>query len=65
MEGHQPPWNDIFSGKVSEDDPIWKEYVESATIFDAKMVEGWTKIIDVVLVFVRVCHGSIRIRCDR
>jgi len=46
-------WKDVFNGKVSNDDPVWKEYVDAAASYDSRMVDEWTKILDVVLVFVR------------
>jgi len=46
-------WKDVFNSKVSNDDPVWKEYVDAAAAYDLRMVDEWTKILDVVLVFVR------------
>ncbi|EDR00377.1 uncharacterized protein LACBIDRAFT_334197 [Laccaria bicolor S238N-H82] len=33
-------------------DPLWEEYLEKATLFDARIIEDWNKIVDVTLVFV-------------
>jgi hypothetical protein len=38
--------------KVEQNDPVWKEYVDEARIFDTRMVDEWNKFLDVTLVFV-------------
>jgi uncharacterized protein DUF6535 len=46
-------WNDILKGNhVEKDDPLWKEYVDKAAVFDVRMVDEWNKIVDVLLVYV-------------
>ena len=42
-------WNNILKG---EDDPLWKEYLEKAAVFDARMLDELNKIVDVLLVYV-------------
>ena len=37
---------------VEEDDPLWKDYIKEATVFDNRMIDEWNKIIDTVLVYV-------------
>ena len=51
-------WNDIFKNKVEKDDPLWKEYVEKAGPFDERMIDEWNRVIDVILVYVRVPYYS-------
>ena len=46
--------NNIFKYKVEKDDPLWKQYVEKAALFDKRMVDQWNKIVDVLLVYVGI-----------
>ena len=39
-------------GKVEKDDPLWKEYLDKAAAFDARLVDEWNKTVDVLLVYV-------------
>jgi hypothetical protein len=43
-------------GKLDEDDPVWKEYVDTARDFDNKMIDEWNKLLDVTLVFVSTSY---------
>ena len=48
-------WNDIIDiieGNVKKDDSLWKEYLEGAAVFDARMVDEWNKTVDALLVYV-------------
>jgi hypothetical protein len=45
-------WNGILKGDVKKDDPLWKEYLDKAAVFDAHMVDELNKIVDVLLVYV-------------
>jgi hypothetical protein len=45
-------WNNILKGDVKMDDPLWKEYLDKAAVFDARMVDELNKIVDVLLVYV-------------
>jgi hypothetical protein len=46
-------WNDILKDNVEKDDPLWKEYLDKAAVFDVRrMVDEWNKIVDVLLVYV-------------
>ena len=45
-------WNNILKGDVRKDDPLWKEYLDKAAVFDARTVDELNKIVDVLLVFV-------------
>lgn len=46
-------WNNILSkDDVEKDDPLWKEIIEKAAVFDVRMLDEWNKTIDVVLVYV-------------
>ena len=45
-------WDDILNGNVKKDDPLWKLYLDKAAVFDARMVDEWNKIVDVLLVYV-------------
>ena len=47
-------WNNILKDRdnVGKDDPLWKEYLDKAAIFDVRMVDEWNKIVDVLLVYV-------------
>ena len=45
-------WDNILKGNVEKDDPLWKLYLDKAAVFDARMVDEWNKIIDVLLVYV-------------
>ena len=45
-------WDDILKGNVKKDDPLWKLYLDKAAVFDARMVDEWNKIVDVLLVYV-------------
>ena len=44
-------WNNL-KDKVEKDDPLWKEYLDKAAVFDARMVDEWNKAVDVLLVYV-------------
>lgn len=46
--------DNIFKYKVEKDDPLWKQYVEKAALFDERMVDQWNKIVDVLLVYVGI-----------
>ena len=46
--------DNIFKYKVEKDDPLWKQYVEKAALFDKRMVDQWNKIVDVLLVYVGI-----------
>jgi hypothetical protein len=45
-------WRAAFANEIEHDDPIWKEYLEAAQIFDSKMLSEWNSFLDVILVFV-------------
>ena len=45
-------WENILEGNVEKDDPLWKLYLDKAAAFDARMVDEWNKIVDVLLVYV-------------
>jgi hypothetical protein len=45
-------WNNILKDNVGKDDPLWKEYLDKAAVFDVRMVDEWNKIVDVLLVYV-------------
>ena len=45
-------WNKILKGDVGKDDPLWKEYLDKAAVFDARLVDELNKIVDVLLVYV-------------
>ena len=45
-------WENILKGNVEKDDPLWKLYLDKAAVFDARMVDEWNKIVDVLLVYV-------------
>ena len=45
-------WDNILKGNVEKDDPLWKIYLDKAAVFDARMVDEWNKIVDVLLVYV-------------
>ena len=45
-------WNNILKGIVEKDDPLWKEYLDKASVFDTRMVDELNKIVDVLLVYV-------------
>ena len=45
-------WENILEGNVEKDDPLWKLYLDKAAVFDARMVDEWNKIVDVLLVYV-------------
>ena len=53
-------WNNILKDNVGKDDPLWKEYLDKAAVFDVRMVDEWNKIVDVLLVFVRYFFLSSR-----
>lgn len=55
--------DNIFKYKVEKDDPLWKQYVEKAALFDERMVDQWNKIVDVLLVYVGI-SGSISFFSD-
>jgi len=42
-----------MSHNVQDDDPMWIEYLNEAAKTDARLIDDWTKVIDVILVFVR------------
>ena len=44
-------WNNILKGNVKkdDDDPIWKEYLDKAAVFDTRMVDELNKIVDVLV----------------
>ena len=42
----------ILKDNVEKDDPLWKEYVERAAVFDVRMMDEWNRIVDVLLVYV-------------
>ena len=42
-------WNDILKGNVEKDDPFWKEYLDKAAVFNARMVDEWNRIVDVLV----------------
>ena len=44
--------NKILKGDVGKDDPLWKEYLDKAAVFDARLVDELNKIVDVLLVYV-------------
>jgi len=48
------PQSTLPDMSTQEYDPFWKEYLEKATSFDAKIIEDWNKIVDVTLVFVGI-----------
>ena len=37
---------------MGKDDPLWKEYLDKAAVFDARLVDELNKIVDVLLVYV-------------
>jgi hypothetical protein len=37
---------------VGKDDPLWKEYLDKAAVFDVRMVDELNKIVDSLLVYV-------------
>jgi hypothetical protein len=43
----------LSSPGVQDDDAFWTEYLNLASSTDARLVQDWTKVIDVLLVFVR------------
>ena len=45
-------WDKILMGEVEKDDPLWKEYVDKAAVFDKRMLDELNKIVDVILVYV-------------
>ena len=45
-------WDNILKGNVEKDDSLWKLYLDKAAVFDARMVDEWNKIVDVLLVYV-------------
>ena len=45
-------WSNILKDNVGKDDPLWKEYLDKAAVFDVRMVDEWNKIVDVLLVYV-------------
>ena len=50
--GNAGGWRHLFAQSVEEDDPLWKDYIKEATVFDNRMIDEWNKIIDTVLVYV-------------
>ena len=53
--------DNTFKCKVEKDDPLWKQYVEKAAIFDGRMVDEWNKIVDVLLVYVGILFNAFMI----
>jgi Family of unknown function (DUF6535) len=53
-ESEIPGWKKIFNGQVQKGDPMWTQYLEEAIKFDARMVDAWNKIVDVILVYVGI-----------
>jgi hypothetical protein len=49
-------WDNILKDNVGKDDPLWKEYLDKAAVFDVRMVDEWNKIVDVLLVYVGIYH---------
>jgi hypothetical protein len=47
-------WDNILKDNVGKDDPLWKEYLDKAAVFDVRMVDEWNKIVDVLLVYVGI-----------
>ena len=47
----------VSNDSVEDDDILWMEYLKEAANTDACLVKDWTKVIDVLLVFVR-CQSS-------
>jgi len=43
----------LTSTNVQDDDIIWTQYLKVASDADTRLVKDWTKVIDVLLVFVR------------
>ena len=41
-----------MKGNVEKDDPLWKEYLDKAAVYDERMVDELNKIVDVLLVYV-------------
>ena len=48
----QETWKNILKDEVKKDDPLWKEYLDKAAVFDVRMVDEWNKTVDVLLVYV-------------
>ena len=44
--------NKLSSAQDDDDHAIWMSYISLASIEDAHLIDGWTKIIDVTLVYV-------------
>ena len=42
----------ILKDKVEKDNPLSKEYLDKAAVFDVHMVDEWNKIVDVLPVYV-------------
>jgi hypothetical protein len=45
-------FSDIAFPQIEEDDPVWKQYEDTARAFDTRMIDEWNKCLDVNLVFV-------------
>jgi len=45
-------WSELFKQSVEKNDPLWKDYIKEAAVFDNRMIDEWNKIIDTVLVYV-------------
>lgn len=43
----------LMSPGVQDDDILWTEYLKEASNADSRLIKDWTKVIDVLLVFVR------------
>jgi len=46
---------DMLGEELADDSNVWLTYVDTAATHDAEMVDGWSKDLDVLLLF--VCHG--------
>ena len=43
---------DRLGEELAEDSDIWLTYVNTATVHDTEMIDGWNKSLDVLLIFV-------------
>jgi hypothetical protein len=43
---------DNLSEGVTPDSAVWPKYLNTATVHDAEMIDGWNKSLDVLLIFV-------------
>ena len=46
------PRMDRLGEELAEDSDIWLTYVNTATVHDTEMIDGWNKSLDVLLIFV-------------